>query len=128
MGGASGPASTVVLEQGGVRLAVDVEAGGRLASLVIGGQERLIVTPSPDDRGIRWGSFLMAPWAGRIAGARLDWGGSSHPLRANDGPNAIHGLVFDRPWRITSSDAGSLDLEVDLGPLGWPFGGVARQA
>ncbi|MFI5227343.1 MAG: aldose 1-epimerase, partial [Candidatus Limnocylindrales bacterium] len=47
---------------------------------------------------------------------------------ANDGPNAIHGLVFDRPWRITSSDAGSLDLEVDLGPLGWPFGGVARQA
>ena len=120
--------SAIVLEEGGVRAVVDVAAGGRLASLVIGGRERLLGPPSPDDRGIRWGSFLMAPWAGRIAGARLDWEGSSHRLGANDGPNAIHGLVFDQRWRVVPSGAGSVTLEVDLGPLGWPFGGLVRQA
>jgi aldose 1-epimerase len=127
MAGTREPASTVVLEGVGARLTVDVAAGGRLASLVVGGRERLLVPHSPADRGIRWGSFLMAPWPGRIAGARLEWDGSSHLLNANDGPNAIHGLVFDRPWRVTTADLGSLSLEVALGPLGWPFGGVVRQ-
>jgi aldose 1-epimerase len=69
----------------------------------------------------------MAPWAGSDRGAHVDWDGSSYRLEANDGPHAIHGVVFGRPWRVRGTAAAAAELEIDLGPLGWPFGGVARQ-
>jgi aldose 1-epimerase len=118
----------IVLTAPGATAVVDVDAGGRLASLLIGGSERIVARPSAGDRGIRWGSFLMAPWAGRIGGAGVDWDGSSYRLEANDGPHAIHGVVFDRPWRVRAAASAVARLEIDLGPLAWPFGGLVRQA
>jgi galactose mutarotase-like enzyme len=112
----------------GVSAALDLAAGGRLASLVVGGRERLLGRPAPRDRGIRWGSFLMAPWPGRIAGAEFGWSGRTHRLAANDGPNAIHGVLFDRRWDLVEVSASEARLAIDLWTHGWPLGGSVRQS
>ncbi|MHB8459122.1 MAG: aldose epimerase family protein [Candidatus Limnocylindrales bacterium] len=123
------PARIELRAPGGDAVAVvDIGAGGRLASLVLGGQERLISSPAPDDRSVRWGSFLMAPWVGRMAEARLAWDGRIHRLPADHGRHALHGLVLGRPWSVTEARDDRVDLDIALGPLGWPFGGRARQS
>ena len=124
----STPDGEVALSAPGVSAVLDLAAGGRLASLVIGGRERLLGRPAPGDRGIRWGSFLMAPWPGRIAGAAFDWSGRTHRLVANDGPNAIHGVVFDRRWDLVEASTSAARLAIDLGSHGWPLGGSVRQS
>ena len=48
-------------------------------------------------------------------------------MPATLGRHAIHGVVHDRPWTATRVDADAAALECDLGPAGWPFGGLARQ-
>ncbi len=45
------------------------------------------------------GSFPMAPYAGRIRDARFAFRGQSYDLPATMPPHAIHGTVYDRPWR-----------------------------
>src|SRR5207342_2659303 len=66
------------LASGDASLTVDVERGGRLRSLRIAGEELLVQPDDPTDRSIRWGSFPMAPWAGRLRDAILDWEGERH--------------------------------------------------
>jgi len=80
--------------------AVDAGRGGRLAGLAVDGRELLVGPPDAADRGLGWGCFLMAPWAGRIAGGRLSWHGHLHRLPLSVGPDALHGVVYDRPWTI----------------------------
>jgi aldose 1-epimerase len=116
------------LAAGAASVSIDVDAGGRLASLVIGGRERLLAGSGEDDRSIRWGSFLMAPWVGRMSDATLDWEGRRHRFRANEGPHSLHGLLFDRAWSVVDRDSTGARLEIDLGAAGWPFGGTVRQA
>jgi aldose 1-epimerase len=56
-----------------------------------GGQQR------PSGSGIP----LLFPFPGRIAGGRFEWDGRAYSLPANDNRgNAIHGFVYDRPWRV----------------------------
>jgi aldose 1-epimerase len=117
----------IVLEAGDVRLTIDVERGARISSMTIG--DRSIILRPPDDSniGIRWGSYLMAPWAGRIPGGLLDWDGTSYQLPQRDGQNAIHGLVYERRWRAEATTASSIELSTSLADAGWPFGGEVRQ-
>ena len=106
---------------------IDAERGGRLASLRAGEQE-LLVGPSDDaDDSIRWGCYLMAPWPGRLADARLAWHGRTTQLERTHGRHAIHGLVTRVPWRVDRADATSAELSVSLDRGGWPFGGRVRQ-
>ena len=56
-------AAGLVLEAGDVRATLLPEDGGRVGSLVIGGHE-VILGGDPDR--MRWGSYPMAPFAGRI--------------------------------------------------------------
>lgn len=120
---------TVRLVAGSVEAVVDPIAGGRLASLVVGGRQRLITRPDPDAPlpSISWGSFPMIPWVGRMADGHLAWRGTSFDLPRNLGGHAIHGLTFEQPWRLAASDDRSVELVCDLGPGGWPFPGEARQ-
>ena len=53
----------VVLDSGVARVTVDLDQGARLASFIVGGRE-LLVTEGPSS--IQWGSYPMAPWAGRV--------------------------------------------------------------
>lgn len=112
---------------GDVRAVIDPSAGGRLASLVVRGAERLVGRPNDGDRTVRWGSFLMAPWVGRLEDAGFDWEGRHYTFGANLGEHALHGLVFYRAWNVAAVDATSARLEIALGPAGWPFGGLVRQ-
>ncbi|MFI5199505.1 MAG: aldose 1-epimerase [Candidatus Limnocylindrales bacterium] len=120
---------TISLAAAGTSALVDPAAGGRLASLVVAGRERLVTEPQADATlpSITWGSFLLAPWVGRLANGRLDWRGRSAELPRNLDGHAIHGAVFDRPWEVDGQDAGSVQLSSSIAADRWPFRGRIRQ-
>jgi len=105
----------------GASAVVDLEAGCRLASLVVAGRELLV---TGDEDIMRWGSYPMAPWPGRTRGGRFDFGGRSYelPINIENPDHAIHGTVFDRPWEAE----GDGWFRCDLGSR-WPFPGYVRQ-
>ena len=102
-----------------VRAVVDLVAGGRLASLTVDGRELL---KTDGDGPIAWGSFPMAPFAGRVRDATLAFAGTTYALRPSLPPHAIHGTVHERRWRLVGDDT----IATDLGP-DWPFAGWAVQ-
>jgi aldose 1-epimerase len=106
---------------------IDERRGGRLASLRIGGRELIRGPYGPDDVSIRWGSYLMAPWAGRVAGGRFEWDGETIELRRTHGRHAIHGVTWDRAWDIERATATGASLRCDLASAGWPLGGLVHQ-
>jgi aldose 1-epimerase len=106
---------------------IDVERGGRLASWSIDGEELLVGPPSDEDRSIRWGCFLMAPWPGRLANGRFDWHGRTVQLRRTHGRHAIHGLTWNRQWSVDRATGDEAVLSVDLPRDEWPMVGRVRQ-
>jgi galactose mutarotase-like enzyme len=122
--------TVVALEAGGDRCVVDPAAGGRLASLVAGGRERLLGREAGHDGAVPpvmgWGSFLMAPWVGRLDHGRLPWQGRTYELPPDFGPHALHGTVKDRAWEVEAEGRGSVTLTCPLEDP-WPFGGLVRQ-
>ena len=108
------------LHADGARAVVRPAHGGRVGSLTVDGRE-LLVTGHPDG-AIRWGSYPMAPWAGRIRRGRFAFDGVGRQLPINMPPHAIHGVVFDRPWHVDGHDAISIDLDER-----WPFRGRVSQ-
>ena len=121
---------SVELRAGAASAAVDPTAGGRLASLVAGGRERLITTPDPTSPlpSLSWGSYAMLPWVGRMRDGHLAWRGTEVELPRNFFGHAIHGVGFDRPWDVAAADGRSVELVLRLGRSArWPFAGQARQ-
>lgn len=116
----------VRLVAGGDAVEIDASAGGRLVSLMAGGKERLVTSPPPEQGNpeLRWGSFVMAPWVGRIRDATFAWDGTDVALDANFGRHAIHGLVFDRAWDVRPSAGGEVELRRMLEEAPWPFTGA----
>ena len=111
--------SALVLEAGDARVTVLPEDGGRLGSVLVAGHE-LLVTDNPHP--MQWGSYPMVPFAGRVRRGRLTFRGVDHGLPLGMPPHAIHGVVYDRPWRVDAPDAISIDLDAR-----WPFRGRASQ-
>jgi apolipoprotein N-acyltransferase len=105
----------------GVACTVSARDGGRLASLVVDGRERLL-TSAPDGRAMGWGAYPMVPWAGRVRHGAFTHAGTTHHLPVTLGAHAIHGTVLDVRWRVTHADARSVRMTADLGPR-WPLGG-----
>jgi len=124
----------IVLEHGDTQASIAVDAGGRLAQLTVGGQP-LLIEPLDDPASTGWGSFPMAPWAGRIRHGRFRFLGVDHRLLTNhqDGRgddanrrHAIHGTVFARRWDVVERDAASISMTCELtGALDWAFAGTA---
>jgi len=61
---------------------------------------------------------ILFPFPSRIRGARYQWKDRNYQLAEADGlGNAIHGLVLDRPWRVSMADdrtaIGEFQLSVD---------------
>ena len=117
----------VELRAGEAVVRIDLDHGARIAELHVSGHDLLVEPPEPRDGSIGWGSFLMAPWPGRLAQARLRWRGRAVQLPRTHGANAIHGLVHAVPWRVDRLAGSELAVSVELGPLDWPFGGRVRQ-
>jgi aldose 1-epimerase len=114
--GGDAPRRTMVLEADHVRVEVDPVAGGRLASVVVEGHELLVTGDQRDP--IQWGSYPMAPWAGRIRHGRFSFAGREWQLPITMPPHAIHGVAYDRPWTVTGPDEIALDMDDR-----WPFRG-----
>ena len=114
-----------------VEVVVDLDLGARLRSIRVDDTDLLAPVPPGDVGGgepprTGWGSFPMAPWAGRIRHGRFRHGGDvvrlarnfrdvdggvelrpaapalDRPTDADDDPraHAIHGTVYARPWTI----------------------------
>jgi aldose 1-epimerase len=103
------------------RVIVDPAAGGRIASFFVSGREVLVTEPGPLGF-LGWGSFPMAPFAGRIRDGRFQHAGSTWTLERNLPPHAIHGTVAGRAWDVDDDRT----LSTDLGPA-WPFRGRVVQ-
>jgi aldose 1-epimerase len=124
--------STLILRAGEVTVTGHPATGARIGQIIVAGQPLLVDVPTEErPHPMSWGSFPMAPWAGRIREGRFSFGGADHHLAINhhDGPDprnahAIHGLAFDRPWHVhdVSDTSWTCSLEFD-----WEFGGVATQ-
>ena len=119
----------VVLQEGSARAEIDLAQGARVASLVIDEVEVLWTQAGETARGsdpLSWGSYPMAPFAGRVGFGRYRSGDVVHQLQCNQPPHAIHGTVFDRQWEADVLDATTLACHTDLGEQ-WPFAGRCRQ-
>jgi aldose 1-epimerase len=117
--GSGEAAERLQLDAPGAHAIVDLRNGGRLASLVVDGRE-LLVTQGVGR--MAWGSFPMAPFAGRVRDGRFAFRGAQYDLPMHLPPHAIHGTVLDRSWhRLDERSIGT-----ELGP-DWPFAGRAIQ-
>ncbi len=96
---------------------LDPEQGGRIASIVAFGEERLV---SEVPRPSSWGAFPMIPWAGRIQYGKFSFEGVDYEMPINHPPHAMHGIAYTSEWHATDASTMRLDL-VDP----WPFGGHA---
>jgi aldose 1-epimerase len=114
----------VVLRAGTAQVRVDAADGGRIVSLRVHGHELL----GRAGAGVLdYGSFVMAPWAGRIRNGLLRLDGGTHQLPTpRTHPHAGHGLVVDRPWLVTQADADQVRLRCDLDER-WPVPGRVEQ-
>ena len=65
-------------------LTIDAEDGGRVSSLVVNDMELLVTEGA---KPTRWGSFPMAPWAGRLGFARLYFDGRTHEFPVTSAPH-----------------------------------------
>ena len=119
--------TVIGLASGGARAEIDVERGGRVASWSVDGRELLVGPPSPGDRSIRWGCFLMAPWAGRLADGRFrDEDGRLVQVPRTHGRHAIHGLLWDRAWTVDEANADRTVLTCTIPRELWPPGASVR--
>jgi len=116
----------VRLESAGNHVEIAPDEGGRLASLVVAGEERLVTAPPADQANpeLRWGCYVMAPWVGRVRNARFGWNGRAVRLAANFGAHAIHGLVTDRAWRVLGTTPAEASLACVPEDAPWPFTGL----
>lgn len=65
----------------------------------------------------RNGIPLLFPYPNRIRGGRFTWAGNEYDLTGvhQDGRgNAIHGLVFDRPWRVVEQRGNRVTAQFQL--------------
>ena len=104
---------------GDVALSIDPARGGRITSLVVGGRELIIWERL---RTIDWGSYPMAPFAGRLRDGTFEFHGRTHGLPATEGPNAIHGTTLGQAWTVIDDAT----LVVELADP-WPFRGRVTQ-
>jgi aldose 1-epimerase len=122
----------LTLQRDRVAVTVYPDAGARIGQIVVAGRALLVDVPDPADRlPTMWGSFPMAPWAGRIRQGRFRFDGVDHqlPINHHDGPgpersHAIHGIAFDRPWVVDTASDTSCTCSVSLD---WEFAGTASQ-
>jgi len=122
---------TIMLRHGGWTATCAPAAGGALLSLSHAGREILRPTPAAEADNVRRSAgFAMIPFANRIDGGRLVWGGREWwlPRDPADPRHALHGVAWRRPWRAEWVLTSRSSLVFDHAPCeDWPFAFRARQ-
>jgi len=126
------------LVDGAARVALLPAVGGAIAAFAWRGRDVLRPMPAA---AIAAGNVRLAacyplvPYSNRIRDARLRFGGAAHALARNfgDHPHAIHGVGWQRAWRVGRSDAANACLRYTHDPRGddaraWPWPFTATQA
>jgi len=98
----------VVRRAGAATVTVDPRDGARITSLIVDGHE--LLHPGSGG-GWTYGSFVMAPWAGRIRDGLVVHDGRAlrFPRDPDDG-HGLHGLVHSAPWATTGPNSWSIEL------------------
>jgi aldose 1-epimerase len=107
------------LEVPAAALVIDPDHGGRIRSFVVEGRELIVWERF---RTIDWGSYPMAPFAGRLRDGQLAFSGRTYELPATEGPHAIHGTTLDAAWTVVDAQTIAVDLADP-----WPFRGRVTQ-
>lgn len=132
---------TLTSDTGTATVSVDATNGGRIVQIDLDGIPLLIPSPAAENRdstSVKWGSYPMAPWAGRVRDGRFSFFGVDHELQLNqddsgDGTpgcqHAMHGTVMSRTWTVIEQTATAVELSAPLGQpdSGWVLGGIAHQ-
>jgi len=118
----------ITLGAGTSQVQIDPAAGGRVASARLNGHEVLVGERAG---AFSWGSFVMAPFAGRVRRGELHVDGRAHTLPPGLGPHAIHGTTVHRRWQVDHVGLGpgprhDARLSTALGP-DWPWAGRVTQ-
>lgn len=110
-----------VLRSESVEVAVLPRHGARIHRLRVDGHD-LLRTPADVERHsvdpFFWGAFVMAPWCNRLTAGTVHVGRHQVEVASNfRDESAIHGQVYDRPWRVE----GEGEYAVEGGGDGWPW-------
>ena len=120
---------------------IDATNGARIVQIDLDGIQLLIPSPAVESRdptSFTWGSYPMAPWAGRVRGGRFSFFDMDHQLQLNQDDSgdstpgcqhAMHGTVMSRAWTVTGQTKTSVELRAPLDQpgSGWTLGGIAHQ-
>jgi aldose 1-epimerase len=115
---------TLVLRSGGWQAEVRPEAGGSLAALTLGGVEVLRTMPEGSSSPLDAACFPLAPYCNRIRDGRFLFADREIVLPPNFPPerHSIHGLAWQREWRIESQSEAKCVIVDDYDGAGpWPW-------
>jgi aldose 1-epimerase len=120
-----------MLRSEGLRCALRPDLGGCIAGLWLGDEPVLRSSEPEQLKAARQsGCFPLVPFSNRIAQARLQWQGTSHPLVRNNGdePHAIHGVGWQRAWQVLEQTETSAFMSYEhRADSAWPFAFDASQ-
>ena len=90
---------------------IDLTQGGSLQELKFGGQDLL----APQNISAYTSSILF-PFANRIEDGHFSFNGNTFVLKKNEGNgnNAIHGLVFDKTFKLIAQEASESSASITL--------------
>jgi len=129
--GADADRSSFELHAGALRLAVRPNLGGAVAGLWHR-ETPILRSTEPMQLGESRSAAMypLLPYSNRLGYRHFRWKGRDYATRANvaDSPHSMHGIGWQRPWRIVASSAIELVLGLDHpGDEDWPFAFEARQ-
>ncbi len=115
-----------MLALGGGAVAILPAQGGAILSWQDGATALMRHGSADDVRATA--CFPLLPYCNRIAQGRFRWNGRDHRLDRNmgDHPHAIHGVGWQRAWRVTRAAGDGVSLALCHDPTGeaaraWPF-------
>src|SRR5450432_1292031 len=123
----------LTLAWGSDRCELFPRVGGSIGAWIVGDQNMLRAAPMADitrRNPFGTGGFPLVPYSNRVGDARFEWMGNVVRLERNFLPerHAIHGVGFERGWRVEAADAKSARLELSHGgDSGWPWPFAASQ-
>ncbi|MEO8836308.1 MAG: aldose 1-epimerase [Caldimonas sp.] len=119
------------LHAGALRLALRPDLGGSVAGLWHG-TTPILRSSEPARLAVsrEAAMYPLVPYSNRLGYRRFRWRGHDYTTAANvpDSPHSMHGVGWQRPWRIVSSSVLEVILELHhAGDADWPFAFTARQ-
>ena len=127
---------TVEIATSATVVRVAAPTGGAITDVIWRGQSALRATPPAMRSEVRaCACYPLVPYSNRIRDAVLHFAGREHPLAHNFGkhPHSIHGVGWQRAWRVARHAADTLLLELDhtttddSARLAWPWPFSASQ-